>query len=260
MGLAARYQTADEIPEDVRQDYVEDTVSEQHKGTWVLKDLFAVEKSLANERREHKETKAKITNLNDQVSKIQGELDKFHEAGTLEELLELRKKANEQNPPNVEELLKTNKELSDKLRVATKWRTDNEPRLTQLEAEQKEYKLKDDRASAKDAIGKAVKGLQGVNGDALSDVLYYQYLAGTLKRNEIGDIVTAADGTALEDFASRYAKEHGLILQNVSGKSNPPAGGGGSSKAALQKQYEEAENRGDTLEMLRLKDEISKLK
>lgn len=260
MGLAVRYNTVDEIPEDVRGDFVEDTVNEQFKGTWVSKDLFAVEKSLAAERREHKETKSKLGTLSEQMKTFQSELDQLHQLGTLEELTALRQKADQDNPPKTEELQKALSETREKLREATKWRSDNEKRLAELEAEQTKYRLESDRASAKETITKTVKGIQGVNADALSEVLYFQYLAGNLKRNDIGEIVTAADGADLEDFAAKYAKEHGLILQNVSGKSNPPAGGqGGTSKAALQAKYEEARKRKDSLEMLRIKSELDKL-
>lgn len=259
MGLAIRYNTADEIPEDVRPDFVEDTVNEQFKGTWVSKDLFAVEKSLANERREHKETKAKISSINEQLTKLQGELEKVHELGTLEELTKLKEEASAANPPKIEELLNSNKEMREKLREATKWRSENEPLLAQLKEEKQKFLIEADRASAKEIITKTVKGINGVNGDALSDTLYYQYLAGNLKRNDIGEIITAVGGTALEDFASKYAKEHGLILQNTSGGSKPPSGGGGSTKAALQAKYEEAKKRGDSFEMLRIKTELGKL-
>ena len=259
MGLAIRYNTADEIPEDVRGDFVEDTVNEQYKGTWVSKDLFAVEKSLYNERREHKETKAKISAINEQMTKLQGELEKVHELGTLEELMKLKEDAAAANPPKIEELLNSNKEMRDKLREATKWRSENEPLLAQLQEEKQKFLIEADRASAKEIITKTVKGINGVNGDALSDTLYYQYLAGNLKRNDIGEIVTAADGAALEDFASKYAKEHGLILQNTGGGAKPPSGGGGSTKAALEAKLEEAKKRGDSFEMLRIKTELGKL-
>ena len=260
MGFATRYKTQEEIPEDVRGDFVEDTISEANKGTWVAKDVFALEKSLANERREHKETKTSITSLNEKLNNLQGMIDQFNQLGSLEELTELRKKAQAENPPKVEELQKLLSESREKLRAAESWRSQNEPRLTELEAAQKEYEAEKDRSNAKETISKVVKTIQGVNQDALSEVLFYQYLAGNLKRNGIGEIVTAADGADLEAFAGKYAKEHGLIQANVSGGAKPPAGANQlGSKAALQAKYEEAKKRKDTFEMLRLQTELQKL-
>ena len=260
MGFATRYKTQDEIPEDVREDFVEDTISEQYKGTWVSRDVFTLEKSLANERREHKETKGSIASLNEKLNNLQGMIDKFNQLGSIEELTELRKKADAANPPKVEELQKALSESREKLRAAESWRSQNEPLLTQLQAEKQKLEVESDRAKAKDTISKVVKAIQGVNQDALSEVLFYQYLAGNLKRNEIGEIVTAADGADLADFASKYAKEHGLIQANVSGGAKPPAGANQlGSKAALQAKYEEAKKRKDTFEMLRLQTELQKL-
>lgn len=260
MGFATRYKTQDEIPEDVREDFVEDTISEANKGTWVAKDVFALEKSLANERREHKETKGSITSLNEKLNNLQGVIDKFNQIGSLEELTELRKKADAANPPKVEELQKALSESREKLRAAESWRSQNEPLLTQLQAEKQKLEVESDRAKAKDTISKVVKAIQGVNQDALSEVLFYQYLAGNLKRNEIGEIVTAADGADLADFAGKYAKDHGLILQNVSGGAKPPAGATpGGNKAALLAKYEEAKKRNDSLAMLQIKTELAKL-
>ena len=99
---------------------------------------------------------------------------------------------------------------------------------------------------------------QGVNADALTDSLYYQYLAGVLKRSEIGEIV-AGDGTPVADFAARYAKDHGLNLASVSGGAKPPQNLPRGSKSALQAAYEEAKKSGNTAEMLRLKTELGKL-
>ena len=260
MALTTRYNSQDEIPEDVRQDFVEDTVNEQFKGTWVSKDVFNLEKALAAERREHKDTKEKLGTLTGQLQSVQSEIDKIHELGSLEELIALRKKADEANPPDIEQLKKTNAEMRAQLKEATKWRSENEPRLAELEAENAKNRQEADRASARETIAKTVKEIQGVNADALTEVLYFQYLAGTLKRNDIGDIVTAADGADLEEYAAKYAKDHGLLLQNVSGKSTPPTGApSGSTLASLKKQYEDAKQKKDTTAMLRIKNEIDKL-
>ena len=260
MGFANRYNSQDEIPEDVRENFVEDTINEQFKGTWVSKDVFALEKSLANERREHKATKASLTSLNEKINGLQGQVDQFTQIGSLEELLELRKKADAKNPLNTEELQKALSETRDKLRAAESWRSTNEPLLTQLQAEKQKYEIEADRAKAKDTISTVVKGIQGANADALVDTLYYQYLAGNLKRNDIGEIVRAEDGAALEDFASKYAKDHGLIQSNVPGGAKPPAGGTQTgNKAALLAKYEEARKRNDSLAMLQIKTEILKL-
>lgn len=260
MALTTRYNSQDEIPEDVRQDFVEDTVNEQFKGTWVPKDLFNLEKALYAERREHKDTKDKLGTLTGQLQAVQDEIDKIHELGSLEELIALREKADKANPPDIEQLKKDNAEMRGKLKEATKWRSENEPRLAALEAEQTKYRQEADRASAKASIAETVKGIQGVNADALSEVLYCQYLAGMLKRNDGGDIVKAADGADLEEYAAKYAKDHGLLLQSVSGKSTPPTGApGGSTLASLKKQYEEAKQKRDSLAMLRIKNEIDKL-
>lgn len=260
MGFANRYNTQEEIPEDVRGDFVEDTISETHKGTWVSKDVFALEKSLAAERREHKEAKASITSLTEKLNGLQGEIDKIHELGSLEELAELRKKAEEANPPKVEELQKALSEAKKKLLASENWRSQNEARLNELEAAHKQHEIEKDRAKAKETINAVVKSLNGVNSDALSENLFYQYLAGNLKRNDIGEIVTAADGADLQDFAAKYAKEHGLILQNTPGGAKPPAGGATSGgKAALMAQYEEAKKAKDTFKMLQIKTELEKL-
>ena len=260
MGFANRYNSQDEIPEDVRENFVEDTINEQYKGTWVSKDVFALEKSLANERREHKATKASLTSLNEKINGLQGQVDQFTQIGSLEELMALRKKADSDNPPKTEELQKALSEARDKLRAAESWRSTNEPLLTQLQAEKQKYEIEADRAKAKDTISTVVKGIQGANAEALADNLYLQYLAGYLKRNDIGEIVRAEDGAALEDFASKYAKDHGLILPSVPGGAKPPAGAPpNSSKAALLAKYEEAKKRKDALKMMKIQTELNNL-
>lgn len=260
MGFANRYNSQDEIPEDVRENFVEDTINEQYKGTWVSKDVFTLEKSLANERKEHKATKASLTSLNEKITALQGQVEQFTQIGSLEELAALRKKVDAENPPKTEELQKALSEAREKLRAAESWKSQNEPLLAQLQAENQQHKIEEDRAKARETISKVVKGIQGANAEALVDTLYYQYLAGNLKRNEIGEIVRAEDGAALEDFASKYAKDHGLIQSNVPGGAKPPAGGTQTgNKAALIAKYEEARKRNDSLAMLQIKTEILKL-
>ena len=260
MGFANRYNSQDEIPEDVRGDFVEDTINEQYKGTWVSKDVFTLEKSLANERKEHKATKANLTSLNEKITALQGQVDQFTQLGSLEELAALRKKLDTENPPKTEELQKALSDAREKLRAAESWRSTNEPLLAELQAEKQKYEVAEDRAKAKETISAVVKGIQGANAEALLDNLYYQYLAGNLKRNAIGEIVRAEDGAALEDFASKYAKEHGLIQANVPGGAKPPAGANpNGSKAALMAKYEEARKRKDALEMMKIKTELNKL-
>lgn len=259
MGLVTRYQTQEEIPEEVREDFVEDTVSEKHKGTWVHKDIFALEKSLGMERNDHKAAKASIAQLNDQLSGAKSELDSLHQLGTLEELTELRKKADAAlPPPKLDELRTQLAATTQQLREAQDWRKTNEPILKQLQEEAAKHAREKDQADARTTIAAAVKNMQGVNADALTDSLYYQYLAGVLKRSEIGEIV-AGDGTPVADFAARYAKDHGLNLASVSGGAKPPQNLPRGSKSALQAAYEEAKKSGNTAEMLRLKTELGKL-
>ena len=260
MGLVTRYSTQEEIPEEVRADFVEDTISEKNKGTWVYKDIFALEKSLAMERTDHKATKANVTQLNEQLTGAKSELDSLHQLGTLEELTELRKKHDEAlPPPKVEELRTQLAATTQQLREAQDWRKNNEARLKQLEEAEAKHAREKDQADARSSIAAAVKGIQGVNADALADSLYYQYLAGVLKRSEIGEIVSA-DGTTVADFAARYAKDHGLILPSVGGKANPPQNvPTRGSKAALQAEYDAAKKAGNAVEMLRIKTELGKL-
>lgn len=260
MGFATRYKTQEEIPEEIRADFVEDTISTEHKGTWVSKDVFTLEKSLAAERTAHKETKASISSLNEKLNGLQGELDAIHQLGSLDELKALRQKADEANPPKVEELQKALSEAREKQRAAENWKAQNETRLNELEEANKQHEIEADRAKARATINEVVKSIQGANADALSENLFYQYLAGNLKRNEIGEIVTAADGADLQGFAVKYAKEHGLIQANVPGGAKPPAGTHPSgSKAALMAQYEEARKAKDTFKMLTIKTELEKL-
>ena len=259
MGLVTRYATQEEIPEEVREDFVEDTVSEKNKGTWVHKDIFALEKSLGMERNDHKAAKASLAQANEQLSGAKSELENFHQLGTLDELTELRKKADDAlPPPKVEELRSQLTATTQQLRAAEKWRKDNEARLKALEEAEAKHAREKDQADARATIAAAVKGLQGVNGDALTDSLYYQYLAGVLKRSEIGEIV-AADGTTVADFATRYAKEHGLVLQSVSGGQKPPQNLPRGTKAVLQAAYDEAKKSGNSAEMLRIKTELGKI-
>ena len=259
MGLVTRYNTQEEIPEDVREDFVEDTVSEKNKGTWVHKDIFALEKSLGMERSDHKAAKANIAKLNEQLTGANSELESLHQLGTLEELTELRKKADAAAPPpKVDELRTQLAATTQQLREAQDWRKNNEARLKQLEEAEAQHAREKDQADARANIAAAVKGIQGVNADALTDSLYYQYLAGVLKRSEIGEIVSA-DGTPVSDFAMRYAKDHGLLLANFSGGTKPPQNVPRGSKATLQAAYDEARKNGNTAEMLRLKTELGKL-
>ncbi len=259
MGLVTRYQTQEEIPEEVREDFVEDTVSEKHKGTWVQKDIFALEKSLAMERTDHKAAKANISQLNEQLTGARSELDSLHQLGTLEELTELRKKADAAlPPPKLEELRTQLATTTQQLREAQDWRKNNEPLLKQLQEDAAKHAREKDQADARKTIAAAVKNIQGVNADALTDSLYYQYLAGELKRSEIGEIV-AADGTPVADFATRYAKDHGLVLASVSGNAKPPQNLPRGSKAALQAAYDEAKKNGNMEEMLSIKTHLEQL-
>ena len=259
MGLVTRYKTQEEIPEDVREDFVEDTVSEKNKGTWVHKDIFALEKSLGMERNDHKTAKANIAQLTEQLSGAKGELEALHQLGTLDELKELREKADATASPRKLDELRTQLAATTKqLREAQDWRKTNEDRLKQLEEAEAKHAREKDQADARTTIAAAVKNIQGVNADALTDSLYYQYLAGVLKRSEIGEII-AADGTTVADFATRYAKEHGLVLSSVGGGSKPPQNVPRGSKTALQAAYEEAKKSGKTEEMLRIKSELLKL-
>lgn len=259
MGLVTRYKSQEEIPEEVREDFVEDTVSEKHKGTWVHKEIFALEKSLGMERNDHKAAKANIAQLNEQLTGAKSELDSLHQLGTLEELTELRKKHDEAlPPPKVEELRTQLATTTQQLREAESWRKNNEPLLKQLQEAAAKHEREKDQADARKTIAAAVKGIQGVNADALTDSLYYQYLAGELKRSEIGEIV-AGDGTPVADFAARYAKDHGLIRDSVSGGQKPPQQLTRGSKASLQAAYEEAKKTGNTAEMLRIKTELGKI-
>ena len=260
MGLVTRYNTQEEIPEEVREDFVEDTISEKHKGTWVQKDVFALEKSLIMERSDHKASKAKIAQMDEKLSAIQGELDSLHQLGSLEELQELRKKADAAlPPPNLDEMRTKLADATKQLREAQEWRKKNEPLIQQLQEAEAKHAREKDQADARSSIAAAVKGIQGVNADALADSLYYQYLAGVLKRSEIGEIVSA-DGTTVADFAARYAKDHGLILPSVGGKANPPQNvPTRGSKAALQAEYDAAKKAGNAVEMLRIKTELGKL-
>jgi len=259
MGLVTRYATQEEIPEDVREDFVEDTVSEKHKGTWVHKDVFALEKSLGMERNDHKAAKANAAQLTEQLNAANGELEAVRQLGTLDELKELRAKADATaTPPKIEELRSKLAATTQELREAQGWRTANEARLKALEEAEAKHAQEKDRANARDTISSTVKGLQGVNADALVENLYYQYLAGQLTRSEIGEIV-ASDGTPLADYAGRYAKEHGLILPSVGGGAKPPQNIPRGSKAALQAAYEEAKKNGDVEEMLKIKTQIANL-
>ena len=259
MGLVTRYKTQEEIPEEVREDFVEDNVSEKYKGTWVHKDIFALEKSLGMERNDHKAAKASIAQLNEQLTGAKSELDSLHQLGTLEELTELRKKADAAlPPPKLDELRTQLAATTQQLREAQEWRKTNEPLLKQLQEAEAKHAREKDQADARKTIAAAVKGIQGVNADALTDSLYYQYLAGELKRSEIGEIV-AGDGTPVADFAARYAKDHGLILNSVGGGAKPPQNLPRGSKAALLAAYEDAKKTGNTAEMLRLKTEILKI-
>ena len=259
MGLVTRYKTQEEIPEEVREDFVEDTVSEKNKGTWVHKDIFALEKSLGMERNDHKAAKANIAQLTDQLNGANGELEALHQLGTLDELKELRAKADAAlPPPKLEELRTQLAATTQQLREAQDWRKNNEARLKQLEEAEAKHAREKDQADARTTIAAAVKNIQGVNADALTDSLYFQYLAGVLKRSEIGEIV-AADGTTVADFATRYAKEHGLVLQSVGGGQKPPQNLPRGSKAALQAAYDEAKKSGNTAEMLRIKTELGKI-
>lgn len=258
MGLVMRYEKEDEIPEELREDFVEDTVSEKHKGTWVHKDIFALEKSLGMERNDHKNAKASITQLNAQLAEIRSELDSLHEIGTLEELKELRRKADETNPPKIEALRSQLTATTQQLREAQSWRNTNEPRLKELELEAEKHALERDRAKAKSSIVAAVKEMQGVNASALSDNLYMQYLAGILVRSEAGEIVTADGNVPLADYAAKYARDFGLVLQSLGGGAKPPANIQRGSKAALQSAYEAAKKAGNTGEMLRIKTELGK--
>ena len=92
----------------------------------------------------------------------------------------------------------------------------------------------------------------------MTDSLYYQYLAGELKRSEIGEIVSA-DGTPVADFAARYAKDHGLIRDSVSGGQKPPQTLPRGSKASLQAAYAEAKKAGNMEEMLRIQTQLEKI-
>ena len=259
MGLVTRYSTQEEIPEEVRADFVEDTISEKNKGTWVYKDIFALEKSLAMERTDHKATKANVTQLNEQLTGAKSELDSLHQLGTLEELTELRKKHDEAlPPPKVEELRTQLAATTQQLREAQDWRKNNEPLLKQLQEDAAKHERERDQADARKTIAAAVKNIQGVNADALTDSLYYQYLAGELKRSEIGEIVSA-DGTPVADFAARYAKDHGLIRDSVSGGQKPPQTLPRGSKASLQAAYAEAKKAGNMEEMLRIQTQLEKI-
>ena len=259
MGLKTRYDKQEEIPEEVREDFVEDTISEKHKGTWVHRDIFALEKSLGMERNDHKAAKTSIAQLNEQLTGAKSELDSLHQLGTLEELTELRRKADEAlPPPKLDELRTQLATTTQQLREAQDWRKTNEPLLKQLQEAEAKHAREKDQADARATIAAAVKNIQGVNADALSETLYYQYLAGVLKRSEIGEIV-ASDGSTVSDFASHYAKEHGLVLQSVGGGAKPPQSIARGSKAALQAEYEKARQSGDTGEMLRIKTELGKI-
>lgn len=259
MGLVTRYNTQEEIPEEVREDFVEDTISEKNKGTWVHKDIFALEKSLGMERNDHKAAKQNIAQLNEQLTGARSELDSLHQIGTLEELQALRKKADEAAPPpKIEELRSQLTTTTQQLREAQNWRAANEARLKQLEEAEAKHAQETDRSNARETIASTVKAMQGVNADALTETLYYQYLAGKLVRSEIGEIVTP-DGMTVADYASRYAKDHGLVLSSVSGGAKPPQGVPRGSKAALQAAYNDAKKSGNLDEMLRIKSEIGKL-
>ncbi len=251
MGLRFKYATKEEVPEHLREFYVE------LGGAWVLsledaEDIPKLKGALDKEKNDHKAAAQKAAAEATAKAELAEKLKLYEELGDLESLQKLQDEWKKSQPaPKIEELQSQLQKVTAQLRGEQDWRKENEPRLNEYEGELNRLKLEDDRSKAKATIQETVGKINGVNKDALTDTLYYRYLAGDLKRSDAGEIVSG-DGLPLGDFAQNYARERGFLLASVPGGARPPGGPGGDPSASLKAKYEEAKKSGDLDAMLEL--------
>lgn len=248
MGLIWKYAKQEDIPEDVKNFYIE------RRGEWVVdvqtddaENVFKVNDKL----------RADVDRLQAEkgisVKKLKEIEDRF---GNLDEVQE--KLSNLDSLQTEIETLRTGKgssaeELSKLRTDYGKLKKDFEKKNAEFDSVNTEYlkfKKELDWKDAESAITSIVESIPGVNQKALRRSLISQYQLGQLIRDEAGKIIEPTQKLDLETHAKGFAEDMGLLAPSQAGNSHPGNSTPNSEQIKNQQAYEAAKAKGDSLGML----------